>query len=50
MTQQAFQINGRIIEELLGMPPKTIGEPLWMSGDLNSDSVCNRVAPSINLY
>jgi hypothetical protein len=33
MTQQTFPINGRIIEELLGMPPKNIGEPLWVSGD-----------------
>jgi len=34
MTQQTFQINGRIIEELLIMPPKNIGEPLWVSGDV----------------
>jgi hypothetical protein len=34
MAQQPFQINGRIIEELLGMPPKNIGEPLWISGDV----------------
>lgn len=33
MTQQPFPINGHIIEELLDMPPKTIGEPLWVSGD-----------------
>lgn len=34
MTQQTFQINGRIIEELLGTLPKNIGEPLWVSGDV----------------
>ncbi len=42
MTKQAFPINGRIIEELLSMPPKNIGEPLWVSADLNSDSVCDQ--------
>jgi hypothetical protein len=42
MTKQAFPINGRMIEELLSMPPKNIGEPLWVSGDLNSDSVCDQ--------
>ncbi|UIE38902.1 hypothetical protein [Leptodesmis sichuanensis] len=34
MTQQTFQINGRIIEELLGTLPKNIGKPLWVSGDV----------------
>jgi hypothetical protein len=34
MTQQTFQINGGIIEELLSMSPKNIGEPLRMSGDV----------------
>jgi hypothetical protein len=34
MTQQTFQINERIIEELLGMSPKNIGEPLRVNGDV----------------
>jgi len=34
MTQQPFQINGLITKEPLGMLPQTIGEPLWISGDV----------------
>jgi hypothetical protein len=32
----------RQIEKLLGMPPKTIGAPLWVSGDRKSCSHCGR--------
>lgn len=32
----------RRIEELLGMPPKTIGAPLWVSGDRKRCSKCRR--------
>jgi hypothetical protein len=47
MTQQTFQINGRIIEELLGMPPKKHWRTLVGEWRRNSDSVCDRAAPSI---
>jgi hypothetical protein len=30
------------IEKLLGMPPKTIGAPLWVSGDRKSCPHCGR--------
>lgn len=32
----------RKIEELLGMPPETIGAPLWISGDEKHCLECNR--------
>ncbi|MHC5862100.1 hypothetical protein [Nostoc sp.] len=32
----------RRIEELLGMPPKTIGAPLWVSGDRKHCPNCDR--------
>jgi hypothetical protein len=32
----------RQIEELLGMPPKTIGAPLWVSGDHQHCRNCKR--------
>jgi hypothetical protein len=32
----------RKIEELLGMPPKTIGAPLWVSGDRKRCTKCRR--------
>lgn len=32
----------RKIEELLGMPPKTIGAPLWVSGDRKRCPKCRR--------
>jgi hypothetical protein len=32
----------RKIEELLGMPPKTIGAPLWVSGDHKHCAKCER--------
>jgi hypothetical protein len=32
----------RQIEELLGMPPKTIGAPLWVSGDHQHCPNCKR--------
>jgi len=32
----------RQIEELLGMPPKTIGAPLWVSGDNKQCPNCQR--------
>jgi hypothetical protein len=32
----------RQIEELLGMPPKTIGVPLWVSGDRKHCPNCDR--------
>jgi hypothetical protein len=32
----------RAIERLLGMPPKTIGAPLWVSGDTRHCYKCNR--------
>ena len=32
----------RQIEELLGMPPKTIGAPLWVSGDRKHCPNCDR--------
>jgi hypothetical protein len=32
----------RQIEELLGMPPKIIGAPLWVSGDRKHCSNCQR--------
>lgn len=32
----------RQIEELLGMPPKTIGAPLWVSGDHKHCPKCQR--------
>jgi hypothetical protein len=32
----------RQIEELLGMPPKTIGAPLWVSGDRQRCPECDR--------
>ena len=42
MTKQTFQVNGHIIEELLGMPSKTIGTPPWVSGDQQHCSNCKR--------
>ncbi|MEO6501832.1 MAG: hypothetical protein ABIQ09_07955 [Jatrophihabitantaceae bacterium] len=33
----------REIEKLLGMPPDTIGAPLWVSGDRKTCSKCDRV-------
>lgn len=33
----------REIEKLLGMPPDTIGAPLWVSGDSKTCSKCDRV-------
>jgi hypothetical protein len=35
----------RQIEELLGMPPKTIGAPLWVSGDRKH---CPKCQPKTN--
>lgn len=32
----------RKIEELLGMPAKTIGAPLWVSGDVKNCEKCQR--------
>lgn len=32
----------RAIEKLLGMPAKTIGAPLWVSGDTKACSKCSR--------
>ncbi len=32
----------RAIERLLGMPPKTIGAPLWVSGDTRQCPKCSR--------
>ena len=32
----------RAIEKLLGMDPKTIGAPLWVSGDTRNCSKCGR--------
>jgi len=32
----------RVIERLLGMEPKTIGAPLWVSGDTRHCSKCGR--------
>jgi len=32
----------RQIEALLGMPPKTIGAPLWVSGDFKRFPNCDR--------
>lgn len=32
----------REIEKLLGMPPKTIGAPLWVSGDRKTCTHCHR--------
>lgn len=32
----------RKIEELLGMPPETIGAPLWVSGDRKRCAKCQR--------
>jgi hypothetical protein len=32
----------RAIEQLLGMPPKTIGLPLWVSGDTRNCTKCGR--------
>jgi hypothetical protein len=32
----------RQIEKLLGMPPKTIGAPLWVSGDRKRCTKCRR--------
>ena len=32
----------RAIEKILGMPEKTIGAPLWVSGDIKNCSKCNR--------
>lgn len=32
----------RKIEELLGMPPRTIGAPLWVSGDTKTCPKCGR--------
>ena len=32
----------RAIEKLLGMPPKTIGAPLWVSGDRKTCKKCRR--------
>ncbi len=32
----------RTIEHLLGMPPKTIGAPLWVSGDTRRCPKCSR--------
>ena len=32
----------RKIEDLLGMPPKTIGAPLWVSGDVKQCPKCGR--------
>ncbi len=32
----------RAIEKLMGMPEKTIGAPLWVSGDTKTCSKCNR--------
>lgn len=34
--------DGRKIEELLGMPPRTIGAPLWVSGDRKACTKCRR--------
>jgi len=42
MTQLIFKINGRTIEELLGMSFKTIGVPLWVSGDRKHCTNCAR--------
>lgn len=47
MTQQIFQIHGRIIEELPGISSKTIGLHVWVSGDCNSDGVCDQAAFSM---
>jgi len=44
MKQQTFQVSGRIIEELLGMSPKTIGAPLWVSGDSKNCPNCDLMA------
>ncbi len=32
----------RTLEKLLGMPPKTIGAPLWVSGDRKTCTKCSR--------
>lgn len=32
----------RAIEKMLGMPPKTIGAPLWVSGDRKTCTKCRR--------
>ena len=42
MTQQTFQINERIIEALMGMPSKTIGALLCVSGDRKRCPECDR--------
>lgn len=34
----------RKIEDLLGMPPNTIGAPLWVSGDVKQCPKCGREA------
>jgi hypothetical protein len=35
--------DGRKIEEILGMPPHTIGAPFWVSGDRMQCADCGRV-------
>lgn len=47
MIQHPFQINDRIIERSVSMSSRTIGLPLWVSGDRNSDRVCDRAASSM---
>jgi hypothetical protein len=47
MIQHPFQINERIVEGSVSMLSKTIGLPLWVSGDRNSDKVCDRAAFSM---
>lgn len=40
----------RQIEELLGMPPKTIGAPLWVSGDRKRCPNCKRAIDNLRSF
>ncbi|AFZ22069.1 hypothetical protein [Allocoleopsis franciscana] len=42
MTQQTFQIDGRIIEEPASISSRTIDLPLWVSGDCKRCTNCDR--------
>jgi hypothetical protein len=39
----------RKIEEILGMPPQTIGAPLWVSGDRMQCADCGRITSWLDI-